>query len=369
MRICLRRGYHHVFDDLIEHPPSGVEYVIPGLISSKGQLGLVNILKRKAWRMYSNLMGKPNSIRINPPKDTQLIHSNSGFLIEDEMPWVVDLEHVASFVGFEVGMLEKVKGVVMKRLTSDYCKKIMPWTVAGQRSIEYALGSREIKHKMEVVYPAISPLRVKKKKHDGINILFVSYGFFNKGGKEVLEACDALRRKHDFNLTMISDVPDEYREMYPNFNYVKPNLPRKRVLEEYFSMADIFVLPSYMDTFGMVYLEAMSAGIPIVGSNIFAVPEIVGKAGKFVDIGRYSWYGKDWQFAWKKWQQLEELLENKPKPEIVHQIMRYVGDLIDSKTLRNRMGRYGIKEVEKGKFSIKRRNIQLKRIYEEAVRK
>jgi len=369
MKVCLRRGYHHAFDDLIEHPPRDVEYYIPSIVSSMGQGGMINVMKRRAWRIYANLLGKPNSIKIRPPEGTQLIHSNSGFLVEDEMPWVVDLEHAASFVGFEVGKLEKVKDKVLRYLTSEHCKKIMPWTIAGQRSVESALGTRWIKQKMEVVYPAMSPLRIKKRRHDGINVLFVSYGFFNKGGKEVLEACDALRRKHDFNLTMISEVPDEYKEMYPNFTYIRPNLPRQKVLEEYFSKADIFVLPSYMDTFGMVYLEAMSAGIPIVGSNVFAVPEIVGKAGRFVDIGKYSWYGKDWQFGWKSWQQLEDLLENTPKPEIVHQIVKHVGDLMESKTLRNRMGKAGMKEIEKGKFSIERRNRQLKRIYEEAVRR
>lgn len=366
--VCLRKGYHHAFDDLVAHPPSGVKYVIPKIVSSGGQSGFVNVLKRKAWRTYSNLMRKPNMLKLNCGPDIDLIHSTSSFLIKNEMPWVVELEHASSFVGFEVGKLEKVKHIVEKYLSSDHCKRIMPWTKAGERSLHSALNVRKFKNKIEVIYPAMAPLNVKKKKHDELNLLFISYMFFNKGGKEVLEACDALSNEYDFNLTMISEVPNEYKKQYPQFNYVKPALPRKVILEKYFSTADIFVLPSYMDTFGMVYLEAMSAGIPVVASNVFALPEMLEGAGLFVDIGRYSWYGKDYLFAWKSWSELEKLLRNNDKPEIVGQIVKHLSTLIENSSLRTKLGRNGRKEIEKGKFSIQRRNRQLKRIYEESIK-
>lgn len=39
--------------------------------------------------------------------------------------------------------------------------------------------------------------------------------------------------------------------------------------------ADIFVLASENETFGQVYLEAMACGIPVIGTNIGGVPEII----------------------------------------------------------------------------------------------
>ncbi len=39
--------------------------------------------------------------------------------------------------------------------------------------------------------------------------------------------------------------------------------------------ADVFFLPSKLDSFGMGYLEAMSAGIPVVALNLQAIPYVV----------------------------------------------------------------------------------------------
>jgi glycosyltransferase involved in cell wall biosynthesis len=47
--------------------------------------------------------------------------------------------------------------------------------------------------------------------------------------------------------------------------------------------ADVFCHPSLQETFGFVYLEAMSLGKPIVASRAGAAPEVVGDAGFLID--------------------------------------------------------------------------------------
>ena len=52
-------------------------------------------------------------------------------------------------------------------------------------------------------------------------------------------------------------------------------------------LADIFVLtpeddPVDIEGFGIVYLEAQSAGLPIIASRVGGVPEAVGEAGILV---------------------------------------------------------------------------------------
>lgn len=51
--------------------------------------------------------------------------------------------------------------------------------------------------------------------------------------------------------------------------------------------ATLFCLPSVQEGFGIVFLEAMAAGLPVVASRSAAIPEVVpdGKAGLFVPPG------------------------------------------------------------------------------------
>lgn len=46
-----------------------------------------------------------------------------------------------------------------------------------------------------------------------------------------------------------------------------------------YSGADLFVLPSLFEGFGLPVLEAMSCGCPVAASNVTSLPEIVGGAG------------------------------------------------------------------------------------------
>jgi N-acetyl-alpha-D-glucosaminyl L-malate synthase BshA len=52
-------------------------------------------------------------------------------------------------------------------------------------------------------------------------------------------------------------------------------LGTQQTIEEIAGLADVFLLPSELESFGLSALEAMAAGVPVVGSDAGGLPEVV----------------------------------------------------------------------------------------------
>lgn len=57
-------------------------------------------------------------------------------------------------------------------------------------------------------------------------------------------------------------------------------------LHAYYRRAGLFLLPSLMESYGIVYAEAISHGVPVVGYRCAAVPEAVDETALLVPAGR-----------------------------------------------------------------------------------
>lgn len=64
-------------------------------------------------------------------------------------------------------------------------------------------------------------------------------------------------------------------------------LGKNRDVDSYIASADLFLLPSEQESFGLAALEAMAYGVPAIASRVGGLPELIeeGKSGLLEDVG------------------------------------------------------------------------------------
>jgi glycosyltransferase involved in cell wall biosynthesis len=64
-------------------------------------------------------------------------------------------------------------------------------------------------------------------------------------------------------------------------------LGKQDAIEELLSLADLFLMPSASESFGLAALEAMACEVPVISTNVGGLPEvnIHGETGYLADLG------------------------------------------------------------------------------------
>lgn len=234
-------------------------------------------------------------------------HSAQRLLVTSS-PWTVDLEHATPFVGTNYLRFFKpsVKRVVTSLLTRENCRGIICWSEASRRSFLVALGAPGLQQKTHVLRPTIDNPLLKRKcrmRRRLRKILFVfnkpEHNFFIKSGLEVVRAFELIEgAKRGMELHIVGPVPAQARVALGNrAGIVCHGIMPFAELASTYAACDLLVLPTVTDTFGMVFLEAFSTGMPAVGVSFFATPEIVsdGYNGLLIPYSStlVSWMGTD----------------------------------------------------------------------------
>jgi glycosyltransferase involved in cell wall biosynthesis len=115
------------------------------------------------------------------------------------------------------------------------------------------------------------PLTTDPERYDRQRVLFVGVDWERKGGPELLEAFRFVRRElPGARLTIVGCSPRVQEAGVEVVGLV----PLERVAEHY-ARASVFCMPSRREPFGIVYLEAMRAGLPVVSLDLGAAPDFV----------------------------------------------------------------------------------------------
>jgi len=193
---------------------------------------------------------------------------------------VITSEHFSRFLSHKLNFIEKIKVKIAMNGTNI----ILPVS----RNLEEAIRSYHIQNEFRIIPNtvdniifSISPRETRNKKK---KILFVGLLTPIKGIPYLLKALAQLRKKReDFILDIVGDGSN--REEYENlvkklaiqdivkFHGLKP----REDVAEFMRNCDFFVGSSLWETFGVVYIEAMACGKPIVTTELPALRELISK--------------------------------------------------------------------------------------------
>lgn len=380
-------GFHSMFNSILEFPPQGYEFILPNKpISKKPQLSKKirnaiplkeNSVRRLLWsqlRWYTEDLFKKTSI------DADLIFSAHNLVYSKKKPWVVMIEHVGDLcpIIYDVKHLGFYRSFIEKVLSSKWCKKIVPYLDINKMTLFKTLNCERFEDKIEVVNLAVPPKNFEKEYgKDKISLLFLGTAhksnipktFEERGGIELLEAFKILNTRYS-NLELIirSHVPPYIRKKYSQVLAEKNVKIFEQLLstEEWAHImknADIFLFPGHIDP-ALTILDAMSYELPVIATSWRGNYEMV-KNGETGFLIRPP-FGLNPDMPLKP-EAKEILYAHGPDMCLVKELVEKTSILIEDEKLRRRMGIAGRREIETGKFSIKRRNEKLKKIFDEAI--
>ncbi len=108
---------------------------------------------------------------------------------------------------------------------------------------------------------------------------------------DVVEIFAMVRAKMPAKLLLIGDGPDrgaaEYLVRKKRLQKDVFFLGKQNAVYEKLSSADLFLLPSQLESFGLAALEAMACEVPVIATNVGGLPEVVqqGVDGYLVEPG------------------------------------------------------------------------------------
>ena len=108
---------------------------------------------------------------------------------------------------------------------------------------------------------------------------------------DVVEIFARVREKVPAKLLLVGDGPDRAAaELLAHKKGIHPHtyfLGKQENVEEMLNLADVLLLPSEMESFGLAALEAMACEVPPIASRVGGVPELIthGVDGFLAEVG------------------------------------------------------------------------------------
>lgn len=181
-------------------------------------------------------------------------------------------------------LLHRLLQPMWQRVVSEAALVVSPSTNLS-RLIQHARPSARI-----VEIPnGIAPGKYRADRVRAKRLLVVARLFERKGVQHLIEALAGVEHDHEIHVVGTGPFQDRLVALAAGLRvpvifhgWLEPDSPQ---LRELYETASIFVLPSHMENFPIVLLEAMTAGLAIVTTRGTGCDEVVADAGILVRPG------------------------------------------------------------------------------------
>ena len=225
--------------------------------------------------------------------DCDVYGSFNRFLKADK-PYFVYVENPTALYHYRLDRGKSYLGhrKVCNMVNDSNLKHIVCMSQACKNTFEKLCCKLDDPSKLTQIYPLVpenphvdKDMIIQRCHHDKeIKLLYIAQGirFLSKGALEILKAFKDLKNNgyDELSLTMVtslSDIsPDVLSEIssVAGINLLDFNLSYED-MQQLYASHNIFLMPTSDDSFNLTVLEAIKAGLPVIGSTLYAIPEMV----------------------------------------------------------------------------------------------
>ncbi|MCW8914468.1 MAG: glycosyltransferase [Magnetovibrio sp.] len=237
---------------------------------------------KKSWKSTLPLINLKRRPKQTPENAT--VYVWGGLITKG--PFITDIDNPYAFCAYNTLAVKLYRPIIRVFLESPRCLQIRCLSQACLDGVRREYGEVAA-GKSIVAYPEMPPAVDSpiSQSQGPCKFLFISTQFEIKGGAALLNAFEELSKTvPNVELHLVTHLPPAFQDRvdaHPNIYVHEANLTRDEISQKFLSTHHVLVHPTYFDSFGMVVLEALAHGLPVITTDIYALPELVqdGKNG------------------------------------------------------------------------------------------
>ncbi|TAN67480.1 glycosyltransferase family 1 protein [Paraclostridium sordellii 8483] len=157
--------------------------------------------------------------------------------------------------------------------------KILVLNLSSYKHVKTLTGKKSIIIPNFIKEDIIDNKYIKKVSNEIKNILFVGHIVKAKGCDDIISIAKKMPKK---KFTMIGYLSDEINDIYKPENVEYIGEVNHDEVIKYMKSYDLFLFPTYTEGFPNVVLEAMACGMPIISTNVGAIPDMLETNGGII---------------------------------------------------------------------------------------